>query len=387
MGDLLPDSPEVADAAGGLRSVYVHLPFCRRRCPYCDFAVVALDEGAPDVSGYTAAVYAELDMTEPWGAIDAVNFGGGTPSATPPNQLAGLLEGIRLRFGLANDAEVSLEVNPEDVAAQRVEQWRQMGFNRVSLGVQSFDDAVLAALGRTHTADEAVDAVRIALAGGIRSVSLDLIYGAPVESHRSWQRTVATALDLGTPHLSAYALTVESGTALSRAVAAGAPSPDDDDQADRFELLDAAASQSGLTRYEVSNFAAPGHVARYNLSTWAHGEYEAVGLGAHGFRGGVRYRNVRRLDPYRAAIAKGQRPRAGSERVVGPAAEAERLMLGVRRTAGVTVGESSKALEAGSDLQRLVDAGVVEVADGRLRVLDPLLTDEVCRAVLAVADQ
>lgn len=379
-----PDSVEVADGAGAVRSLYVHLPFCRRRCPYCDFAVVALDEGTPDVSGYTQALIAEMAMLDEWEPLDAVNLGGGTPSATPLVELELILGAIETRFEIAGGAEVSLEVNPEDVTTETAAGWAALGFNRVSLGVQSFDDDVLRALGRSHTASQATTATRIALDAGFDSVSLDLIFGAPVETTDSWRLSMKQATSLGTQHLSTYALTVELGTELSRQVSAGAPAPDADHQADRYEIACELAAAAGLVRYEVSNFALPGAPARYNLGTWAQGEYEAVGLGAHGHRGGVRYRNVRRLDAYLGAIERGDLPRAGQEQIRDREVVRERLMLGVRRTAGVDVSDVLDVLGRDASFQRLVEAGVAEISGGRLRVLDPLLTDEVSRMVLGL---
>lgn len=325
-------------------------------------------------------------MTAAWEPLHAVNFGGGTPSATPVAELGLLLDAIEAQFGLADGAEVSLEVNPEDVDAGSLDQWLRIGFNRVSLGVQSFDDDVLQALGRTHTAAEAETATKVALEAGFETVSIDLIYGTPEETNASWGHTVGTATGLGTAHLSAYALTVERGTELSRAVNAGAAAPDADVQADRYERLLDAARDAGLVRYEVSNFARPGHGCRYNLGTWAGGEYEAIGLGAHGHRDGVRYRNVRRLDAYLERVAAGERPRAGSDEPTQGEREAERLMLGLRRVAGVALGAAEPVVADDADVRRLVDAGVAAIEDGRLVVHRPLLTDEVSRAVLGLAE-
>ena len=379
-----PDSVEVAEGAAGYRSLYVHLPFCRRRCPYCDFAVVALDEGAPDVSAYTSSLLRELAMVEPWEALDAVNLGGGTPSATSSAELALLLDAVEARFELAAGAEISLEANPEDVTETAAAAWVELGFTRVSLGVQSFDDVVLGALGRAHSARQAADAVRTLRGAGVASVNIDLIFGTPVETADSWDRTLDVAMEQEPDHLSAYALTVERGTELSRQIADGAPAPDSDIQADRYEMLCVRAGDAGLVRYEVSNFARPGHTCRYNLGTWAGGEYEAVGLGAHGHRDGVRYRNVRRLDVYRSRVDEGERPRAGADSGGADDVERERLMLGLRRVAGVATGRADRALRTDAAIRRLVDAGVVAIDDDRMRVREPLLTDEVTRAVLAL---
>ena len=373
-----------ADDARHWRSAYIHVPFCRRRCPYCDFAVVTPDEGGTTgtIERYLAAVVAEIERSDDWGPLDAVNLGGGTPSALSAAGLGRLLDALRRRFGLADRAEVSLEVNPEDWTEDTAAGVVAAGFTRASFGVQSFDDDILAALGRAHTARQAVAALRHAARSGLESVAVDLIYGTPGESAESWRRSVETALSLHPDHLSAYALTVERGTALSRAVAAGAPAPDPDDQADKYDVLADLAPQAGLIRYEVSNHARPGHQCRYNAATWAQGDYLGFGLGAHGHRNAVRTRNLRRLDRYLEAIESGRAPVAGREHVTGWRREQERLMLGLRRAAGVTAGTAGERLLAGDPGRRLVAAGVLDVAGDRLVVARPLLTDAVVRAVL-----
>lgn len=379
-----PDDVGLAEEAAGWRSAYVHLPFCRRRCPYCDFAVVTGAEWDGPVGAYVDAVLAEIAMEPMWAPLDAVNLGGGTPTTLPPEAIARILDALLDRFGLAEGAEVSIEANPEDWTDADGERLVEIGFTRISLGVQSFDDAVLRALGREHDAAAAIRSVEGAHRVGFPSVSLDLIFGTPGESSSTWAATLQTAFALEPDHVSTYALTVEKGTALSRAVAAGAESPDPDDQADKYEAAVAAAAAADLVHYEVSNFARPGHPCRYNLATWAQGEYVAFGLGAHGHRGGVRTRNVRRIDAYLAEVARGERPLAGSERIEGWRAEQERLLLGLRRRAGVRAGRAGARLLGSRDGERLVAAGVLTSAHGRLVVTRPLLSDEVSRAVLAL---
>jgi oxygen-independent coproporphyrinogen-3 oxidase len=387
-GDLAaPDSAELADVAATWKSGYVHIPFCRSRCPYCDFAVVTPDEGGtPEVvDRYVAAVLAEIDM-EPdgFGPLDAVNLGGGTPSAMAPADLERILDRLANRHGLRPGAEISIEANPEDIDADTARALCVVGFNRLSLGVQSLDGAVLQSLGRAHDARQALDAVGAARRAGFGSVSIDLIFGTPGESIGEWRTTVDQALAAEPDHLSAYALTVERGTDLSRAVLAGAPAPDPDDLADKYELLDEALAAVGVTRYEVSNFARPGHPCRYNLATWAQGEYLGFGLGAHDHRGGIRRRNVRRLDVYLERVGRREPPESGREVLDGWAAEQERVMLGLRRGAGVVAGPAGRALLRSAAGERLASAGVVVVRGDRLVVARPLLTDAAARAVVAL---
>jgi oxygen-independent coproporphyrinogen-3 oxidase len=382
-----PDAPDLADEAVSLRSAYVHIPFCARRCPYCDFAVVTKEEGGgdPAIARYVAAVLAEVEMEAPWGPLDAVNLGGGTPSRLEPDALRSVLDALEHRFGFVAGAEVSLEANPEDVSDRLAEGLVAAGFTRISLGVQSFDPAVLAALGRAHTSDVATAAISSAKRSGFGSVSIDLMFGTVGESMGSWRRTVERALELEPDHLSAYGLTVEPGTALSRSIKAGAPAPDPDDQADKYEHLEEAAASAGLVRYEISNYAKPGHHCRYNLGTWAAGEYLGFGLGAHDHRDGTRHRNVRRLDAYLRRVEAGTRPRAGSERLDGFAADRERLMLGLRRAAGAAPGDSGRCLLESPAGKRLLEAGVISAHGSRIVVDRPLLTDEVNRTLLSVS--
>lgn len=369
------------DEARTAASAYVHVPFCERVCPYCDFAVV---EGRDElVDRYVAAVTAEIARAGPWRPLDAVFVGGGTPSRIGAVRLGRILDALRERFGIAAGAEVTLEANPEDWTETVAEGAISAGFDRVSFGAQSFDREVLARLGRRHGPDDIVAAVDAARAVGFRSVSVDLIFGTPGETAARWRRTVERAIELDTQHVSCYALTVERGTPLGRAVAAGSPAPDPDLQADQYEIAHDLLSGAGLVRYEVSNWAEPGHACRYNLAVWAQGEYEAFGNGAHGFRSGHRYRNVRRLDAYLGRIEEGSTPRAGSDAVDGWDAEVDRLFVGLRRRAGVADGPGVTAFRSSPEGRRLVDAGLV-VFDGRLRVTDPLLTDEVERVVLGL---
>jgi putative oxygen-independent coproporphyrinogen III oxidase len=377
-------SSHSVDAAAGERAAYVHIPFCNRRCPYCDFAVVDMSRSAHDFDRYVRAVQAEIRREPAWEPLHAVNLGGGTPSALGPGQIGDLVSALRNRFGLVSGAEVSIEANPEDWSPDYAIALHEVGINRVSLGVQSFDDRVLEYLGRRHSAEQAAAAVAAGRRAGIGSINVDLIFGAPVESLASWRSTVVRTLELAPDHVSAYALTVEPGTELSRAVGAGADAPDDDDQADKYEYFTDAAAVAGLVHYEVSNWARPGHGCRYNQTTWAHGEYVAFGTGAHGFRDGVRSRNVRRLDRYLEAIEAGVKPVAGTESLTGWELDRERVFVGLRRAVGVRAGQAGSELLASPGGRRLLEAGVIRGDGDRLVVTNPLLTDAVARELLAL---
>jgi oxygen-independent coproporphyrinogen III oxidase len=370
------------EAEAELASAYVHIPFCARICPYCDFTVVA---GRDDVvDRYVAALIRDIESTPPWRALDAVFVGGGTPSRVGPARLSTILEAIEASHGIVEGAEVSLEANPEDLDDETVSELVSVGFTRVSLGVQSFDDLVLKALGRVHTAAQAVAATEAVLSAGFESVSVDLIFGSPAETTESWRASLQTVIDLEPQHVSTYSLTVEPGTVLWKEVRRGAPEPDPDVQADRWEMASDLLGQAGYERYEISNFARPGHHCRYNAAVWAHADYLAFGVGAHGFRGGIRTANVRRLDTYLDRVEQGIGPVQTTDAIEGWALEIERLFVGLRRTNGVQIGVGGEALMASAAGKRLADHGVIARQGDRLVITRPLLTDEVLRTLLAL---
>jgi putative oxygen-independent coproporphyrinogen III oxidase len=361
---------------------YVHIPFCARRCPYCDFRISVGREEARD--RYVASVVAEIEREADWLPLAAVYFGGGTPSYLGAGGLEKILAALERRFGIAAGAEISLEANPEDWSAALVQALAAAGFTRVSLGAQSLDPSVLRTLGRVHTPEQVPAAVDLARKAGFRSVNLDLIFGTPGESPTSWERTVAKALAADSDHVSCYALTIEPGTEMFQRVAGSEAAPDPDDQADRYEAADRLLSAAGLNRYEVSNWARPGHECRYNQAVWAQGEYAAFGMAAHRFRDGVRGHNLQRLDAYLAAVEAGRSPFIATEKVTGWDREVERVFLGLRRAGGVRAGPAGEALVESAEGRRLVEAGVIALQGERIVVRRPLLTDAAARAVLAL---
>lgn len=376
----------MADEAARWKSAYVHVPFCRRRCPYCDFAIVdESTDGSLDHVSYVDALLAEIEMESTFGPLGAINFGGGTPSRIDPKLLARLVNALVERFGLEEGAEVSIEVNPEDWSDEFGEGIVSAGFTRVSVGAQSFDPVVLEALGRLHDPEMCDMTVRGVRRAGIESVGIDLIFGHPSETEISWTTTVDHAMAIGVDHISTYSLTVEPGTELSREIKAGSQAPDDDVQAGRYEHFLDVSPANGFVRYEISNHAVPGHVCRYNLATWAHGEYVAFGIGAHDHRWGIRSRNHRRSDQYMRSVAAGERPRLGVERLSAAEQERDRLMVGLRLAAGTPLTPTAERFASSSAGHRLVEAGILEVTNGRLRIIKPMMTDAVLREALSVS--
>lgn len=370
------------DRFANLVGAYLHTPFCAAICPYCDFAVVAGKDELID--RYCDAVVAEIARDRPSKPLDAVYVGGGTPSRVPGHQLNRFLEALRSRHGINEGAEVSLEANPEDWTGEIAASFRSAGFNRVSFGAQSFDSSVLVSLGRRHGPDQIAMSVATARSEGFRNVSIDLIYGSPGESERSWRDTVEAAVAANPDHVSCYALTVEPGTELGRQVSRGAPAPDPDIQANRFGIADSTLTANGLARYEVSNWSRPGYECVYNSIVWAQGDYVAYGNGAHRFRDGVRSRNFRRLESYLKAVESRESSIAGEEILTGWDLELDRLFVGLRRLAGVDCGPGGEAFLADPEGQRLLDAGVVSADGDRLKVENPMLGDAVLRVVLGL---
>jgi len=308
--------------------VYVHVPFCLRRCDYCAFAT--WDDRPQLIEAYVAAVRRELDEGADAGLRPATSvfFGGGTPSLLTVEQLGRLLAAI----SLAPSAEVTVECNPDTVSAELLAGYRDAGVTRISLGVQSMVPHVLGALGRTHdvaNVRHSVDAIR---AAGFAMFNLDLIYGAAGESVADWQRTLEGALALDPLHVSAYALTVEPGTPL-----ADDPTrhPDDDDQADKYVLADEILTAAGLGNYEISNWARPGHECRHNLLYWSQGEYRGFGCAAHSHERGRRWWNVRTPERYIAAIDQGVSAEAAGEELPEDERRIEALQLALRTRLGV----------------------------------------------------
>jgi oxygen-independent coproporphyrinogen-3 oxidase len=331
--------------------VYVHIPFCATRCDYCDFATWTDRDALVDE--YVDACIVDLDRHVVAGdapPATSVFFGGGTPSLIPADRLVAILD----RIPRAPDAEVTVECNPDSVDPDKLAAYRAAGVTRLSFGVQSMQTHVLAALGRTHDPANVIRAVELARDARFATFNLDLIYGTPGETADDWLATLRATLELDPPHISAYALTVEPATALGREVAAGAPAPDDDDQARKYEIADEVLGAAGLAWYEVSNWARPGHECRHNLLHWSSGDYLPIGCAAHGHRAGRRWWNVRTPERYIAAVTSGTDPTGGAEDLDAPTRAEERLALALRTSAGATLPAPMQA-EAG----RLVDAGLL----------------------------
>lgn len=320
--------------------LYIHVPFCASVCPYCDFAVtVAGEERRRD---YVEGIGLEADMAPAEGLeLDTVYVGGGTPSALSADQIGRLLDQARMRLPVSGDATVFLEINPEDVTREAVTRWIGLGVGFASLGVQSFDDATLARLGRKHSADRARRAIDLLAEAGFATVSVDLIFGVPGQTVAAWRVQLEEAAARGVDHLSCYQLTIHDDSVFGRRLAAGdlveTPEPL---QADLFLLTHAVMADLGYDGYEVSNFAAaPHHRSRHNRKYWSHEPYLGLGPSAHSFDGRRRWWNHRKLRLWQRAVDRGQPPVEGSETLTRSQLAFEALMLGLRTAAGVDLDQ------------------------------------------------
>jgi oxygen-independent coproporphyrinogen-3 oxidase len=351
------------------RHIYVHVPFCARRCAYCDFAI-AVRAHVP-VDEYVDALERELtvrlgtapapDARPP---IDTLYFGGGTPSRLGGAGVARAAETLSRWFAWDDAAEVTLEVNPDDVTPDAARAWRAAGVTRASIGSQTFDPAALAWMRRGHSAEQVERAVADLRASGIDELSLDLIFALPDAVTRDWPADLGRALALAPTHLSLYGLTVEPGTPLGRWTARGdVREADEDRYADEFTAAHALLTAAGYEHYEVSNFARPGRRARHNSAYWRGVPYLGLGPSAHGFDGRRRRWNASAYAEWARTVAAGQDPIAGDEAIDGDAAAAEMVYLGLRTRDGLVLA-SGEAERTG----RWVDAGWGELDGDRLRL-------------------
>lgn len=308
--------------------IYVHIPFCRHRCDYCAFATWTDRDHL--MESYVDAVVADIKRAVAAGlpVADTVFFGGGTPTRLAPELLTKIVSTIPV----SDNAEITVESNPDDVTVDMMKQYASSGVNRVSIGVQAMVDHVLTSLGRTHRPSNvarAVDAVRTA---GISSINLDIMYGAHGESVDDWTRTVEAIVALQPTHVSAYGLTVEAGTPLAEDPARH---PDDDDQADKYIITDDVLSAAGFSNYEISNWAQPGHECRHNMVYWMQGNYQGFGCAAHSHQDGRRWWNVRTPDRYISCVENGESVEASFELLDSDTRAREALELSLRTTRGV----------------------------------------------------
>jgi oxygen-independent coproporphyrinogen-3 oxidase len=363
--------------------LYIHIPFCLSKCPYCDFYSVSSLSLLP---AFLEVLFQEMELYRgKIGPCDTVYIGGGTPSLLDPRQLEAILKGVRENFPLLPDTEITLETNPADLDRASLASIRALGINRLSIGCQSFDQACLAFLGRRHSADQAVNAIEAARSAGFANIGLDLIYGIPGQGMEAWMATVRRALSFAPAHLSCYQLTVEPETPLGISFRQGAFSlPDEILQYDFFIKTAEMLEDAGYVHYEVSNFARDMTLAsRHNQKYWDHTPYLGLGPSAHSFAANRRWWNYRSVDRYIAALKSGNPPVEASEGLTMEQLQLEALYLGLRTKKGIHLKDYATRYcldllaRKGNRLTPLQDEGLIAIDDGYLYPT---------RAGLAVAD-
>lgn len=382
LAKIVHNPPTYKDGIG----LYIHVPFCQTKCPYCDFNTYA---GIEDqMSGYVRSLKDELTG---WGnllghpPVRTVFMGGGTPSYLPTSDLEEIQSTIRSAFRVEPSAENTMECNPGDVNAEKAANWLASGVNRISMGVQSFDDGLLTLLGRRHTAMEAKQAFSTLREAGFVNQSIDLIYGLPYQSAEQWSDTLDQAIALEPEHISLYSLQIEQGTPLAVDVATGRyPIPDDDLAADMYEEAQNRLGENGFSQYEISNWSKPRMESQHNLIYWLNEPYLGVGPGAHSWLAGQRFANLRSPRRYVTVVGSdyapiGPDPVATMTSPAGPVEQvdvttpaidvAETMMMGMRLNEGVTHSRFEKRFGASvktifpKEVARLLDLGLIEITD------------------------
>lgn len=355
------------------KAVYIHIPFCNRICPYCDFTKYVL-RGQP-VKEYLFALRKEMEVmvaTNPPQQINTIFVGGGTPSTLTPEQMGHLFDSITSIFPLAENIEFTMEVNPECINEEKLKVMKAGGVNRLSFGVQTFDPTLLKKLGRLHTKEHVFSAIRQAKEVGFTNLSIDLMFGLPEQSLASLEKTLELAFSLPVTHFSTYSLQVEEGTHFYRLDQKGKLSlPTEDEEVRMFELIIRGMEKHGFYQYEISNFAINGFESKHNLTYWRNEEYYGVGVGAHGYVRGVRYANVSLLDQYMEWVNESGLAQETRHKVTRQEAMEEQMMLGLRTKQGVHkevfLEKFGVELESvyGRQLKDLLTSGLLETDGSR----------------------
>ncbi len=371
--------------------IYIHIPFCRSRCSYCDFATGMYS--AAMAERYVHSLVKEVGSwreVEPAETVDTIYFGGGTPSLLSPAQLEALLKAMRQRFSVSADVDVSIEINPGTVTPEVLAAFRNLGVNRASFGAQTFDDGELARLGRSHTADETRRTFRDLRDTGFDNISFDLIAGLPGQTIERWQRNLDEAFSLRPEHLSFYLLEVHQGTPLASHIKSGLqPPPDEDLAADMYEVMLDRALEAGYEHYEISNLCLPGYESRHNTKYWTAAPYYGFGCSAHSYDGGFRrWANERALVRYIEMIEQDRKAIVDETQLTETDRQAEAVFLGLRMMQGFSFTEYQEVFGADlrekheNDLTRFREAGLIECSGDLLKLTraGALLSNEVFSA-------
>jgi len=369
-------------------SFYVHIPYCIKRCGYCDFNTYTpnelLDGASLEIvsNDYIDAVLLELEAA-PRDQVPTIFFGGGTPSLLPAKDLGRVISAIKARNGLTADCEITLEANPDSVTEEKLAGYLAAGFNRISFGMQSAQPHVLAVLDRTHNPANVKRAVDMARAAGFKSISVDLIYGTPGESLDDWRTTVTEALSLDIDHISAYALIVETGTKLAAQIKRGdLTMPIDDLMADMYLLVDQMCNEAGLNWYELSNWSKPGHECQHNIAYWKSANWWGLGPGAHSHVDKKRFWNVKHPTAYKQKLFANESPVAESEQLTDEQLRDEAIMLAIRMRTGLALTSLSK--QGQDNLQAYISTGHVVISNSQIQLTAQgrLIADRLVREAL-----
>ena len=324
--------------------LYLHIPFCRQRCQFCAFYLEIHQADAATL--FLSSLLTEMRLygdRQPFGdrPLDSIYFGGGTPTTLMPCQLIALLEAAKQIFGMAHDAEVTVEAHPESVTPEGLSQLREAGFTRISFGAESMDQQELRRVGRPGSVLSTIEAVAAARDAGFIDINLDLMYGLPGQTLATWAASLQGAGALAPTHLSCYALTIEEGTALQTAIQQGrVPAPDDDLQNAMEDIAEEILRQAGYDRYEISNYSRPGFACRHNCLHWTGGQYLGLGPSAQSYVGGRRFGNVSDLTAYNQSLSNEVLPVAESERLISTDDMGERIVFGLRMTGGISLADT-----------------------------------------------
>ena len=371
--------------------IYIHIPFCRSRCSYCDFATGMYNASLAEryVENLINEIGSWREVESPAG-VDTIYFGGGTPSLLSPSQLERLLRAVHNRFSVSGNAEVTIEINPGTVTPEALGAFRRLGISRASFGAQTFDDGELARLGRSHTSDDTRRTFRYLRDAGFDNVSFDLIAGLPGQTMANWQRNLAEAFSLRPEHLSFYLLEVHQGTPLASHIKNGLqPKPDDDLAAEMYEVMLDRAAEVGYQHYEISNLCLPGYESRHNTKYWTAAPYYGFGCSAHSYDGDFRrWANERDLNLYMEMIEHGRAAVVSQSLLTKTDRQAEAVFLGLRMMQGFSFKEHERTFGADlrikheNDLTRFREAGLIECTGDLLKLTraGALLSNEVFAA-------
>jgi oxygen-independent coproporphyrinogen-3 oxidase len=375
---------------GEMASLYLHIPFCEKKCVYCDFYSI---ENIAPMEDFLAALHHEIDLYAEYGTrerFETIFFGGGTPSLLTPHQLESILNHLHRTFAIQHDAEVTVETNPGTVTEEKLKAYRALGVNRLSIGIQSFHEDELKFLTRIHDASQAVRCVEFARSAGFDNVSLDLIYALPGQTLARWETTLRTAVALQPQHISAYGLIVEDGTPLARMVQARLVSPKPaDEEAEFYEFTMAFLEGHGFEHYEVSNYARPGFRSRHNYNYWRHANYLGFGPSAHSFwkgekRTARRWWNIPNISQYCSSLRSGKLPILQQENLSSAQLLEEEIFLGLRSD-GVPLQFLQQHPQAsGLFIESLIENGAAMTDNGLLRLTRKgyLLCDEIAARLM-----